>query len=126
MPKLIATSSVSLSFVFGVAGGGPLPRAAISLFGLLLAMVAIWCLLVSRLFNRLRDRHHSTYVAMGSPSLLWNNSLRNQWLFLKFLLASRWRDLDDPVIARIIPILRVWLVVYPIVFVVLGAVLFFA
>jgi hypothetical protein len=124
VPIVIATSRVALPFVFGVAGGGPFPRAAIPLFGLLLVMVAIWFLLVSRLFHRLRDCHHSTYMAMGSPTLFWNNSLRNQWLFLKFLLASQWRDLNDPLISRIVPFLRVWLVVYPVLFMALVILVF--
>jgi hypothetical protein len=120
VPNVIAATHLALSFVFGVAGG-PFPRAAIPLFGLLFALVAIWFLLVSRLFHRLRDYHPSAYVAIGSPTLLWNNSLRNQWLFLKFLLASQWRDLNDPLISRTVPLLRIWLVVYPILFFVLMA-----
>lgn len=119
MSNEIAVSRGALPIRFGVAGGGPLPRAAIPLLGMLLAIVAIWFLLVSRLFHRLRDRHRSTYEGMGSPTIFWNNSLRNQWLFLKFLLTSQWRELNDPAISRTVPLLRVWLVVYTVLFLVL-------
>lgn len=125
VPNVIAASRVALPFVFGVAGG-PFPRAAIPLFGLLATMVAIWFLLVSWLFRRLRDCHHATYQAIGEPSLFWNNSPRNNWLFLKFLLSSQWRELNDSTISRIVAILRVWLVVYPILFFVLMALLVLA
>jgi hypothetical protein len=116
-------SSVAFPFVIGVAGG-PFPLVAIPLFGVLFAMVAVWFILCSWLFHRLRVLHHSTYEAMGSPSLFWNNSLRNNWLFLKFLLSSHWRELDDSAISRVIPFLRVWLVVYPFLFAALLVLLF--
>ena len=60
-------------------------------FALLMAMVATWFVLISWLFRRLRERHASTYEAMGSPTLFWNNSIRNNWLFMKFLFSSEWR-----------------------------------
>jgi hypothetical protein len=69
-------------------------------FAVLFAMVAVWFVLISWLFRRLRDHHASTYEAMGSPSLFWNNSMRNNWLFMKFLFGSQWRELGDPAIAN--------------------------
>jgi hypothetical protein len=78
----------------------------------LLAMVAVWFVLISWLFRRLKRQHPAMYERLGSPSLFWNNSIRNNWLFMKFLLGSRWRELGDASVATACRFMRVFLVVY--------------
>lgn len=120
---IIAMSGSPLLFAAGVAGG-PIPPSAVPFIALLFAMLAVWLFLVSWLFSRLRDRHASTYEAMGSPSLFWNNSVRGNWLFLKFLISSQWRDLGDSEVSKAIHCLRISLIVYPILFLACVALLF--
>jgi len=74
-----------------------------------MAMAGVWLVLVVWLFCRLRDRHASTYVALGSPNLFWNNTLRSQWLFLRFLYSSRRHELGDESASKVVGLLRVLL-----------------
>ena len=82
----------------------------------LMVMVLVWFVTISWFFHRLRTRHPSTYEAIGSPSLFWNNSMRNNWLFWKFLWSSRIHELDDPVAVRVSVFMRIWIVSYLILF----------
>lgn len=81
-------------------------------FAILGALGAIWTVLIAWLFRRLRNRHAATYEEIGAPSLIWNNSLRSNWLFLKFLYSPRRLELDDEPASRVIDILRVLAPVY--------------
>jgi hypothetical protein len=77
------------------------------LLGLAMVMVTIWFTFLLWLFRRLRNRHKSTYEAIGSPSLWWNNSPRNNWLLLRFMFSSRASGLGDPAIARAVHVMRI-------------------
>ena len=99
--KQSSSSFQNMSETFAIVG-----------FALLMAMVATWFVLISWLFRRLRERHASTYEAMGSPTLFWNNSIRNNWLFMKFLFSSEWRGLRDPAVANVCRFMRIFIVVY--------------
>jgi hypothetical protein len=87
-------------------------RIAIAWFGILFAMAVIWLGLIFWMFRRLRVRHVATYEAIGSPSLFWNNSMRNNWLFIKFLFQGQWRSLDDAQLAGVARFMQVMFVVY--------------
>jgi hypothetical protein len=89
---------------------------AISCFVLLFVMTAIWLVLVWWLFRHLREHHAATFEAIGSPSLFWNDSPRNNWLFLRFLFSSQWRALADPAIANAVRFMRRFLIVYVLLF----------
>ena len=78
----------------------------------LIALAAVWLVLVSWLFRHLRKHHTATYEAMGFPSLFWNNSIRNNWRFLKFLFGSKWRALGDPTVAKACRLIRLFLIAY--------------
>jgi hypothetical protein len=86
------------------------------LFSTLMAMVFVWFALILWTFHRLRTKHSETYEAIGSPSLFWNNSMRNNWLFLKFMYGGGWKMLDDRPLARVIRIMQVLLIAYVVVF----------
>jgi hypothetical protein len=92
-----------------------------SLFACLMVMVAVWFALLLWLFRRLRTRHPSTFEEIGSPSLFWNNSMRNNWLFLWFLFSSRPGQLNDPAIGRVAICMRIHMVCYFILFACLTA-----
>jgi hypothetical protein len=84
----------------------------------LFVLVPIWFGAVTWLFRRLRNEHPRTYEALGSPTLFWNNSARNNWLFAKFLCGSQWKSLDDPVLNIACPLMRAFLFVYLVGFVI--------
>ena len=88
---------------------------------ILVAMAYTGLALLAWLFRRLRRRHPATYEAIGSPSLVWNNSLRNNWLFLKFVLSAKPSKLGDRAVERTVGFIRVFFVVYVIYFLCLVA-----
>ena len=49
-----------------------------------------------RLLQRLEDRHKLVHESMGSPSLIMNNTPRNNVLFLRWIWNRDFRTLDDP------------------------------
>lgn len=71
------------------------------LFGVLFCSVFVWFFLCYRLFKILETRHPETYIAMGKPSLIMNNSISNNISFMKFLFKRGWRDLNDDGLARL-------------------------
>ena len=78
----------------------------------LFALAVIWLILIVWTFHRLRIRHVATYEAIGSPSLFWNNSMRNNWLFAKFLFRGQWQSLNDSTLAAVARLMQVLIVVY--------------
>jgi hypothetical protein len=83
-----------------------------SLFVVLMAMVVAWLGLVFWIFRRLRIRHSATYESIGSPSLFWNNSMRNNRLFLKFLFGPTRQHLGDRQLGVVVRVMQVILVTY--------------
>ncbi|MBL6937446.1 MAG: hypothetical protein ISS15_14090 [Alphaproteobacteria bacterium] len=57
---------------------------------------------IAYLMRYLRQRHNETWVALGSPSLFLNNSIRNSILMLRYLFRSDYRSLGDPSLNRVI------------------------
>jgi len=89
------------------------------LFVTLGVMILVWFALVLWLFSRLRTRHPAEFAALGSPSLIWNNSPRNNWLFLKFLFGSQCCELGDKALTNVCRVMRVWIIAYSVLIVVL-------
>jgi hypothetical protein len=81
-------------------------------FVLLMALAIIWLALILWIFHRLRHRHIATYESIGSPSLFCNNSMRNNWLFFKFLFGGQWRDLGDRALSVFARCMQAIFVVY--------------
>jgi hypothetical protein len=68
---------------------------AMVLLGLIVAVLH-WYLL-----RRLRIQHHETWVRLGSPTLILNNSIQNSRLTLKFLSRREYRELGDSTLNRV-------------------------
>jgi hypothetical protein len=81
-----------------------------------LAMVVIWFVLILWVFKRLRRRHPSVFESLGSPSLFWNNSPRNNFLFLRFLFGSEPRQLRDETLVRVCVFMRILIAAYLMLF----------
>jgi hypothetical protein len=58
---------------------------------------------VKSLFSYLKAHHPATWMSLGSPTLFLNNSIRNNWVLLKFLF-SREQGRDPGVVNRAIAI----------------------
>lgn len=63
-------------------------------------MVIIWLGCCVKLFSLLKARQPEKYKEMGEPSLIMNNSLRNNIAFMRFLFRREDRSLGDPGITR--------------------------
>jgi hypothetical protein len=83
----------------------------------MLAMAVTWLALVFWVFRRLRIRHPATYDAIGSPSLFWNNSIRNNWLFAKFLFQGTWKALGDRQLFVVARVMQFLFIAYFVVFI---------
>ena len=86
--------------------------AQIVWFGVLFAAILAWFGLASRLIWLLRDSHNDVYESLGSPSLFLNNSIRNNWLGLKFLVTGSYRNIKDNRVTQLCRLMRLFLVVY--------------
>lgn len=93
-------------------------------FIVLMAMAIIWFPLIVWVFRRLRIQHAAIYEELGSPTLIWNNSMRNQWLFFKFLFQGHWKSLGDQPLSKAAGFMRVWLVLYMVGFIAFTVVLY--
>jgi hypothetical protein len=94
------------------------------LFGILLTMVLVWFGLLARLFRTLRADHPATYERLGSPTLIYNNSLKNNWLLFRFLYRNEFNVLGDMSLGRFCRWLKIFLAGYLVLFfVMLGLVL---
>lgn len=82
-------------------------------------MVLVWFALCKVLFNRLERAHPQKYEAMGRPSLILRNNLANNWSFLKFLARREYVALSDTFLTKLCAAMRVYFVVYGVLFVVL-------
>jgi len=85
-------------------------------FGAMLIMVVIWFVLIARLFKRLRVKHSVIYENLGSPSLFYNNSMKSNYLFLRFLCKNEFEVLNDPPLVKLCRFARIYLAAYLILF----------
>jgi hypothetical protein len=71
-----------------------------------MAMALAMSVLSSIAFKRLRETHPDTWEALGQPSLFWNSSPRNRWLFTRFVWSGSYRELNDPALDRLVVTLK--------------------
>ena len=86
-------------------------------FGVLFAAILVWFALASRLLSLLKDDHHDVYESLGSPSLVANNSVKNNWLSLRFLMSGAYRSIEDDRVSRLCRFMRLFLVLYTVWFI---------
>src|SRR5688572_6328194 len=98
----------------------------IALFCVLFAAAILWLVLVVWVFRRLRVGHPAVFEAVGKPDLIFNNTPRTNWLFLKFLYGREWQGLGDSTLSAVLWLMRFYLVAYTIGFAMLFASNFFA
>jgi hypothetical protein len=76
------------------------------------ALFVIYMACIFYFFRWMKRAHPDTWNDLGQPSVFWNNSLRNNWLFLGFLFSGRYRALKDAKFAYWIWTLRAMLVLW--------------
>jgi hypothetical protein len=89
-----------------------MPGSFAALFSPLFVLAVVWLILIVWTFRRLQSRHPAAYEAIGSPSLFWNNSPRNNWLFVRFLFRGDWQNLGDAALAVVARSMQLLFVLY--------------
>ena len=87
-----------------------------SLFCAFAAVVVLHLAVAGYLLVHLKRTHPVVWVELGSPSLFWNNSIRNNWLSTKFLWSARHRQLQDETLSRLVWADRVLSVIAAVLF----------
>lgn len=89
-------------------------------FAVLFCSVLVWLFLCYRIFKILETRHPETYKSIGEPSLIWNNSLKSNFLFFRFFFRRGWKDLEDDGLSRLGDAMVVFLVLYLVLYALLA------
>lgn len=87
------------------------------LFFLLFFLAICWFVFIEVVFFRLKKYHNKEYKMLGEPSIFWNNSLRNNFLFAKFLFARKYQKLNDKYLENICKGMLIFLIIYLVFFV---------
>ena len=72
------------------------PASIVILFAALVIGIVVYLIQMARLLGRLGERHPQVYESLGSPSLLFNNTPRNNLLVLGWLWRNEFEELGDP------------------------------
>jgi hypothetical protein len=72
----------------------------------IMPLAVIYFAVVAVFFNWLKRTHPVTWNEIGQPSLFWNNSIRNNLLFLGFLVSTKYRAVNDRRLALWIWVIR--------------------
>jgi len=84
-------------------------------FPALFAAAVVGVLLSTLVLHRIKMDFPRVYSDIGSPSL-FNSSIKNNWLFLKFLWKGDYRKLGNPSLTKLCILLQVYTVLYTILF----------
>lgn len=93
------------------------------LFSILMLAVVIGLGVHHVFLRRLRLKHPETWVALGSPSLILNNSIQNGFAVMRFLWKRQYKSLNDPALTKLCNFIVVYSTVYIVFFV--GVIIFF-
>jgi hypothetical protein len=67
---------------------------------------ALWLILVWWLFTLLQERAPETYVLLGRPHIVLNNTPSNNLAFLRFLLGGHYASVRDSTVRKVCGFLR--------------------
>ncbi len=88
------------------------PIAGVVFVGLFIAGMSLH----KAFLEALRERHPAAWEELGSPTLIWNNSIANSLRSQRFLWASRYIGLEDAELNRLASALKVVSVLYAVIF----------
>lgn len=88
----------------------------VAIFPALFVMVALWFVLITKLYKILERDHASKYAEMGRPSLFLRNSISSNFATMKFLLAREHKLLNDARLTKLSDAMLVFFLVYLVLF----------
>jgi hypothetical protein len=77
-----------------------------ALFSVMAAMMPFLFVLTFWVAHRLRTRHPTIYDELRLATTFREHSMRDQWLFWKFMCSSRPKELGDPTLANVVRFIR--------------------
>ena len=80
-------------------------------------LILVHSYLCIRVFHRLRKDYPEVYESIGSLSLFFNNTIKGNWLFSRFLRAGRYRELGDDELTRLCRLIRIVRAIFIVTFV---------
>lgn len=79
--------------------------------GLLFTLVPIYLYRLHLLLKKLKECNREEWNRLGAPTLIMNNSLRNNYLVIKWLLCEEYLNLDDQNIVKKARLCRILLII---------------
>lgn len=70
------------------------------------ALVIVGMSLTSHILSYLEKHHVSVWLRLGSPTLFLNNSAKNSWGFMQFVLREEYCSIGDPKLSKLCALLR--------------------
>lgn len=89
------------------------------IFGIALGMAIIGLFLIKYILTLLERKHLNTYKELGEPSIFWNNSAKNNFLFYGFLFKRKYLKLNDRLINILCNILLFYFIIYTVLIITL-------
>ena len=84
----------------------PVDDLRLPLVVILLLLGTLGWLAGGTFFRRLRTQHPAVWRRLGSPSLVLNATIKNQFAIARFVWSSEHRNLNDPRLTRLVLVLR--------------------
>ena len=85
--------------------------------GVVFFLIFVNFYLCTRVFRLLRKDYPEVYESIGSLSLFFNNTIKGNWLFSRFLRAGRYRELGDDELTRLCRLIRIVRAIFIVTFV---------
>ena len=64
-----------------------------------------------KFMKRLRVSHPDVWQRLGSPDY-WNQSIKNNWMVLRFILKREFRSLEDPELVKLCEHIRLFDIIF--------------
>ena len=88
------------------------------MFGSLILLFAIGIVFYQKCIRILKSKHTEVWNSLGSPSLILNNSISTQKLFLAFIKDKRYLQTENQDLIRVATFLRYYNKIYFVYFVI--------
>lgn len=88
------------------------PWPVLLVVGLFAAAIFWWFYLVTDFFKYMSHNHPAKYQEMGSPTLIWNNNIRNSTAFTWFIIGSQYKTLNDATLWKKCSFLKIFFYTY--------------
>jgi len=90
--------------------------AIVILFPTLAVLALVYLVNVQKLFNYMKNYDSSMYLKLGEPHLIWNNTPKTNYLFLRYLLKNNFAELVNDYSVKKIKFIRKLLFFFVLIF----------